>query len=351
MLGRCSSATVERTAKGHRATTAVSRTALGRSNVESGIRTSRGREQYLVRDGHLHGATTLGFSVRAPLSRRRVSPRERSPQPTVSDVASRLPERPSVTRSFRTVCVVDSAPTVRPEGQASLSRLSAHRNVRSSLCVALAHAPGRAFAGRCSVKLLRPAARVQRRRGGAAQRPLAPIAGQKRLLAPDRADADACVGAALGTGALTRHPSKPAIAGVWARDGFSCCYRGRGTIPANVLRLVSGRLEASFRCQKGLALGLQPRARHRPLDPALPRRAGLARWQPVGGLKPLTESWRCEEQKSNPPVGSTLKRPNGGRDGLSRAYPDLRRFCGYPHTRASTSAGSAPGPTPNGVRA
>jgi hypothetical protein len=39
----------------------------------------------------------------------------------------------------------------------------------------------------------------------------------------------------------TRNPAKTVIAEVWVRDRFSCCYCGRRTIPANIMRLVSGR--------------------------------------------------------------------------------------------------------------
>jgi hypothetical protein len=79
---------------------------------------------------------------------------------------------------------------------------------------------------------------------------LAPIAGQTRLSHPITPMPTLAPAWRPGTGAKTRNPPKAVIAAVWVRDCFTCSYCCRRTIPANINRLVSGRLGASFGYQK-----------------------------------------------------------------------------------------------------
>jgi hypothetical protein len=125
------------------------------------------------------------------------------------------------------------------------------------------------------------------------------------------------------------------MASVYVGDRFTCCYCGRRTIPPTILRLVSGRLPASFGWQKNWRLAVTHRF-YWDLSSSLDHIKPVAHCGTDELSNLATACYRCQEKKSNrtpDELGWKLTHATGTWDGLSGAYRDLWQACGQPDPR------------------
>ena len=160
----------------------------------------------------------------------------------------------------------------------------------------------------------------------AARRELAPIAGITRVILPLDPLPSLPRGQWIRGGkGRTKDPGRRAKAAVWVRDGFTCRYCGRRTIPPDLLKVLSFHFKDAFGWQKTW----NPPT-HRAywdistsLDHVLAVSGG-GDWREVGNL--VTACYRCQEQKNDrslEALGWQLRRPKRGWDGLTKSYEAL----------------------------
>jgi 5-methylcytosine-specific restriction endonuclease McrA len=155
----------------------------------------------------------------------------------------------------------------------------------------------------------------------AAEAELAPIAGLTRTTKPiERMPFLARNAQAPRLRTKTKNPVRRVIAGVFVRDGFTCSYCGRRTIPPNVLRVLSARFDEAFPWSKNW------KPAHRAywdistsLDHVTAVSQGGA-WNEIANL--ATTCYRCQEQKGNL-TGWPISRPSSDWDGLTKSYEAL----------------------------
>jgi 5-methylcytosine-specific restriction endonuclease McrA len=137
----------------------------------------------------------------------------------------------------------------------------------------------------------------------------------------------------VGNGQKTRNPSPTAIARVFVRDGFTCVYCGRQTVPTQVLRLVSAAFPEAFPFQKNWQRAIAPRA-YWDISTSLDHIHAVSTggdWQAVENL--ATACYRCQEQKNHASVealGWHVQRATTEWDGLTGLYPTVYEKLGQP---------------------
>lgn len=133
----------------------------------------------------------------------------------------------------------------------------------------------------------------------------------------------------------TRNPSIGVIARVYVRDGFTCGWCGRRTIPTQVLRLVSHAFPEQFPYHNAWKMDIAPRA-YWDISTSLDHVHAVS----MGGdyqapTNLVTACARCQYQKSNLPVealGWTLRSDSDRWSGLVDEYAALWEQVGKPDT-------------------
>jgi hypothetical protein len=156
----------------------------------------------------------------------------------------------------------------------------------------------------------------------------------------------------------TRNPSIAVIACVYVRDGFTCGYCGRRTIPTQVLRLVSHAFPEQFPYHNAWKMDITPRA-YWDISTSLDHIHAVSMggdYQSPANL--VTACARCQYQKSNLPLealGWSLRTDVKHWSGLSDVYATLWERLGKPDStehskwvRAFAAARAAVLPSPAG---
>jgi 5-methylcytosine-specific restriction endonuclease McrA len=142
----------------------------------------------------------------------------------------------------------------------------------------------------------------------------------------------------IGSGALTRSPPQRTVAMVYLRDGFTCRYCGRWTIPNQVLRLISVAFPVEFPFHPNWRRDIAPRA-YWDISTSVDHVHAVSTggdFQDPANL--ATACARCQYQKSSLPLealGWNLRAPvaPGAWDGLVSEYPALWEATGRPDER------------------
>ncbi|RKQ90875.1 HD domain-containing protein [Solirubrobacter pauli] len=133
----------------------------------------------------------------------------------------------------------------------------------------------------------------------------------------------------------TRNPAIGVIARVYVRDGFTCGWCGRQTIPTQVLRLLSHAFPEQFPYHNAWKMDIAPRA-YWDISTSLDHVRAVS----MGGdyqapTNLVTACARCQYQKSNLPVealGWTLRSDGDRWSGLVDQYAALWEQLGKPDT-------------------
>ncbi len=139
-----------------------------------------------------------------------------------------------------------------------------------------------------------------------------------------------------GSGAKTHNPPPTVIGTVYRRDGFTCRYCGRWTIPTQILRLISLAFPVEFPFHPNWPKDITPRA-YWDISTSIDHVHAVSTggdWKDPANL--ATACARCQYQKSNLPLealGWTLVSvpSNSDWDGATARYPDLWRSLGEPN--------------------
>jgi 5-methylcytosine-specific restriction endonuclease McrA len=157
----------------------------------------------------------------------------------------------------------------------------------------------------------------------------------------DRPRADSLMESiAFRPGQITRRRPVPvaATAAVFARDQFTCCYCGRRTIPAVVLRCFSAIWPVAFPWHKNWRSD-QTHPAHWAITSTLEHLEAGSRggsWTDEANL--ACACWECNETKGRAAAtGAFSRRAEPDRaltwDGLTGAYPTLWHLAGRPQPR------------------
>jgi hypothetical protein len=139
-----------------------------------------------------------------------------------------------------------------------------------------------------------------------------------------------------GLGPKTRNPSVAVIAAVYVRDGFTCLYCGRWTIPTQILRLISTAFPAAFPYHPNWRKDIAPRA-YWDISTSIDHVDAVSTggdWQAITNL--ATACARCQYQKSNLPLealGWSIQHDRQTWDGLTAHYEALWNELGKPDAR------------------
>jgi 5-methylcytosine-specific restriction endonuclease McrA len=166
---------------------------------------------------------------------------------------------------------------------------------------------------------------------------LAPIAGMTYAKHPTvKLPELTRTGSSRGMGSKTKNPPNRIIAQIHVRNGFTCAYCARMTIPLPVLRLISVRFGEAF----GYHLNWKADATHRlywdiqtSLDHLVPVSGG-GDWQALDNL--TTACSRCQYQKGNltlDALGWEPRRWQSQWDGLTSHHRALWETVGQPEAR------------------
>jgi 5-methylcytosine-specific restriction endonuclease McrA len=152
---------------------------------------------------------------------------------------------------------------------------------------------------------------------------------------------DARAGARLLAGRAGRpnpQPAPPVTAQVYARDGFTCRYCRRRTIPTQLLRLISTAFPVEFPFHPNWAMATTPRA-YWDISTSLDHVQAVSTggdWQALANL--VTACARCQYQKSNLPLsalGWTIRDSDRTWDGLISSYDALWNLAGHVQRRVA----------------
>jgi 5-methylcytosine-specific restriction endonuclease McrA len=105
-----------------------------------------------------------------------------------------------------------------------------------------------------------------------------------------------------GSGASTRNPPPIVLARTYTRDGFTCRYCARRTIPTQILRLISTAFPSTFPYHPKWRKDIAPRA-YWDISTSVDHIRAVSTggdWQDPGNL--ATACARCQYQKSNLPL-------------------------------------------------
>lgn len=163
-----------------------------------------------------------------------------------------------------------------------------------------------------------------RQRAGAALKPLVGVTCRTHPIEPMPTLARESWPAGQGT--RTRNPPITVVATVYVRDGFTCVYCGRWTIPTSILRLISTAFPARFPYHPNWPMASTPRA-YWDISTSVDHVQAVSTggdWQAAHNL--ATACARCQYQKSNlalSALGWTVRRDNATWDGLTTTYEAL----------------------------
>ena len=140
---------------------------------------------------------------------------------------------------------------------------------------------------------------------------------------------------AFRPGQVTKRPSVPiaTTAAVFSRDYFTCCYCGRRTVPAVVLRCFSALWPEAFPWHRNWRSDVTHPA-HWAITSTLEHLEAGSRggsWTDEGNL--ACACWECNETKGRAAAtGAFAARaePDRAWDGLAGAYPALWHLAGSP---------------------
>ncbi len=127
---------------------------------------------------------------------------------------------------------------------------------------------------------------------------------------------------------------------VYVRDGLTCVYCGRWTIPTQLLRLISHAFPATFPYHPNWKMDIAPRA-YWDISTSLDHIRAVSMggdWQDPANL--ATACARCQYQKGNLPLeilGWEVRRDRPGWSRLIDQYATLWERPGRPHEREHTT--------------
>jgi 5-methylcytosine-specific restriction endonuclease McrA len=136
-----------------------------------------------------------------------------------------------------------------------------------------------------------------------------------------------------GTHGKTHNPPAPAMAAIFVRDGFTCVYCRRRTIPPQVLRLISRAFPEQFPYHPNWKSDIAPRA-YWDISTTLDHVHAVSMggdYQDPANL--VTACYRCQDQKNNLSLeilGWSVRRDGDGWSGLIEAYEPLWERLGRP---------------------